>query len=129
MIECLKASGIFGLLVLIATVMLLAASIFVACSSKSRKGLTILAVLALLPLLLGLAGTAIGYSRTEQFARMTPHPDESVLQDGRKESLYATHIGFACSFFLLSCIAVMGLIKKPAEPADELNKAPKDSLS
>jgi len=117
MIEFIKVCGWAGVLCLFSTFLILAASILVTCLAKSRKGLAALAVVALLPLLLGAMGTAAGCSHVARASGRADSPNPVMIQHGRKQAWYTTYLGLGCTMSLLVVISIATTIKGRAEPS------------
>jgi hypothetical protein len=118
MIEFIKVCGIVGIVILLLTPVLLLVDVLIAVLCKSRKPLAIFAVVAFIPLLLGLLGTAAGYSQVRRVSQTLESPDIALIQHGRAQARYTTYLG-AGSTGLLLLIVVMGMAqkKKAVEPA------------
>lgn len=118
MIEFIKVCGIVGFLILLLTPVLLLVDVLIAVLCKSRKPLAIFAIVALIPLLLGLLGTAAGYSQVQRVSATTDSPDEAIIQHGHAQARYTTYLG-AGSTGLLLLIVIIGMApkKKAAEQA------------
>lgn len=111
--------GWAGVLCIFSTVFLLVVSIVVACTAKSSKGLTLLAVLALLPLLLGAAGTATGYAQIARWAESAQPQDQAMIQRGQEEARCPTYLGLGCTLSLLLVIGIAATLKKRQEESNE----------
>ncbi len=119
MIQFIKVCGFAGFLCLFSTFCLLVSSIVVACLAKSRKGLRLLTVLALLPLLLGAAGTAAGYSKIAAWAESAQPQDQAAIQRGQEEAQCPTYLGLGCTLSLLLVIGIAATLKKRQEESNE----------
>ncbi len=98
-------SGIFGLAIVMAFLLLLVAGIVIVATTRSRATATTFALLAFLPLLIGLFGTSIGYRKVDAAAQMLPpeiaeHP-QSVVAAGRREARIPVYLGAGASAALL----------------------------
>ena len=119
MIQFIKVCGIAGFLCLFSTVCLLVASVVVACAAKSRKGLALLAALALIPLLLGAAGTAAGYSQIDRWAESAQPQDQPMIQRGQEEARCPAYLGLGCTLSLLLVIGIAAALKKREEESNQ----------
>ena len=112
MLDFLKICGICGLLSLVSTFALLVAGIAAACLSKSRRALITFAVIALLPLLIGLLGTAAGYHRVSRAGERINSPEPALIQHGREQARYTTYLGLGCTGLLWVIVVVAASLKK-----------------
>lgn len=116
MIEFIKGSGIVGCFILWLTPVLLLVDVLIAVLCKSRKPLAIFAVVAFIPLLLGLLGTAAGYSRVRSVSETVELSNAATIQHGRTQARYTTYLGTGSTGLLL-LVAVMGMaLKKKSNP-------------
>lgn len=111
MIEFIKVCGIVGILILLLTPMLLLADVLIAFLCKSRRPLAVFALVALIPLILGLLGTAAGYSKVNKASGTTECLDTATIEHGRAQARYTTYLGGGSTGLLL-LIAVIGMASK-----------------
>jgi hypothetical protein len=95
------------MLSLVTTLVLLVVGMVVLYRSKSRRALVMLGMIALLPLLFGVLGTAAGYSQVASAEALMESPNEAVFQRSREQARYTTYLGFGCTA-LLWVIGVVG---------------------
>ena len=117
MIEFIKVCGIVGFIILLLTPVLLLLGILIAVLCKSRKPLAIFAVVAFIPLLLGLLGTAAGYSQVHSVSGRLEPPDAALIQHGRAQARYTSYLGAGCTILLwLICALGAATKRENAEP-------------
>jgi hypothetical protein len=117
MIHFVRVCGLFGSLILVLTGALAITGIFVACFARRRAALGVLAVAALLPFGLGLAGTAVGNAAVASMREAMESPDRALIEHGRREARYTSYLGAGCTVVLwLICgvgAAAKGAIAEP----------------
>jgi hypothetical protein len=106
-------TGIFGILILIVTFALLVA-IVVVLVAGNRKALLTLVFLGLLPLLLGVAGTALGYEKTNQATELVNDFSLEMVQEGHRMARLTTWMGAGCTLGLWVVALLGSLISKLA---------------
>jgi len=117
MIQFIQHCGIIGILTLMVTAVLALIAIVVACISKHRRALAVLAVAALFPFALGLLGTGVGYSQTRSTS-VALNLDDATIESGRKTAREASYLGLGCTAFLWLICGVAAITRKrTAEPA------------
>ncbi|MDT8392075.1 MAG: hypothetical protein RRC34_16355 [Lentisphaeria bacterium] len=106
--DMLLKSGIFGLLVVLSFPVIFVVGLILVAIIRSKRAATVFALLAFLPLLLGLCGTALGYrqiSAAVAAGQISPeaanHP-QGIVAVGRHEARYSTYLGLAASAILLA---------------------------
>ena len=100
MLELFQHSGIFGVLILLLTLGLAAFIL----AGKPRVGLGLIA--ALVPLVIGLAGTSIGRAKVE--ATLSASPGEAAPEErehGNRQAMATTWIGGAGALLLAFLVA------------------------
>ncbi len=102
--------GIFGILILLAAFALLVAWVVLICIARSRKPMLIFALAALLPLLIGIAGTATGYAAANRAASIDVPPN--VAQQGRAVARRAIYLGGGASAVLWALTLVGIAVKR-----------------
>lgn len=108
-ISMFKALGFVGLLMLFVGVALFVAGIVVLAVARRQRTAWIFLALTALPLLLGLAGTALGYARAHQVVSATgPIADPHVLEVGLALARLSVYFGGVISA-LLAALAVAAL--------------------
>lgn len=116
MIHFIISSGIFGFLVIVMTCFLVPISIIILFLTKGRKAIVILALLALLPLGIGLIGTAIGYAAVKSASKTMEKPDQELIKSGQSEARNASYLGAGSTLLILIICAIGAALKKaPSE--------------
>ena len=115
LISFLKHSSGLELLVLLAvilvTVILISAGIWIGIASRSRKPLYFFLLAALLPFFLGLLGTYLSLANVEKTAAMFPEASAEIVTAARQEAWIPTYIGVAGTL-IPALIGVVGLVLK-----------------
>jgi hypothetical protein len=112
----LQSSGIFGLIILLLTPMLMVAGIIVVAVTKSRRAAYSLCVAALFPLMLGILGTFLGYMAVNETAKVsTEQAVESHIESGRSEARAPGYVGLAASAILLMAGGIGVAVTKKAK--------------
>jgi hypothetical protein len=111
MIDFIKSLGICGILSLVSTLAL--AVIFVAaiCRSRSPRSRVKFGIIALLPLLIGLLGTAAGYSKVSRVDEQVESFDQAAVQRSREFARYTTYLGLGCTGLLWVIVVVGASLK------------------
>lgn len=106
--EFIAQGGLIGLLILLLTLMLLPASVYTTVASKDRRVHFMMLLAAFAPILLGLAGTAIGMAMVERVLESSPGEASPLeYQEGKKAALVTTWMG------LFSSIVLIGITSFP----------------
>ena len=116
----IKICGIFGVFVLFVSLVLLVTGVVLLWMAETRRTMAVFLVVSLLPLMLGLAGTMIGYHRVDMVAGRLEKDDadkEEIVELGRKHARYTTYLGIGTSAVLL-CLGAAGLLTKTGRPQD-----------
>lgn len=115
MMQFIRVCGLAGGLSLVLTIFLALVIIGVVCLSRTRRPLSILALVALLPLLVGILGTAAGYRQVEKAMKRVESPDDGLMRRGRGQARYTTYLGAGGTVFLWLLVGVAAAVKKPGE--------------
>lgn len=100
MIDFIKVCGIVGILSPVTTFVLLVAAAVVITRSTSPKTLLILGLVGLLPLLMGILGTAAGNSQTAKAQESMASVEQTVIQSDYEHARYTTWLGAGCTALL-----------------------------
>jgi hypothetical protein len=112
----LQSSGIFGLIILLLTPMLMVAGIIVVAVTKSRRAAYSLCVAALFPLMLGILGTFLGYMAVNETAKVSKEQAvQSHIESGRSEARAPGYVGLAASAIVLMAGGIGVAVTKKAK--------------
>lgn len=107
-IDFLKTCGIFGIASLGTGLVLAIIALIMVCIIRNRKPFIILAVVCIFPLLLGIAGTALGYQQVQNHSRVVESPDPATIEHGKNLAKRTTYLGGGITFVLLGiCFAAI----------------------
>ena len=120
LIPFLKNSSVLDLLVItlviLITVILIPAGIWIVVAARSRKPILFFLVLALLPLLLALLGTYLRFKSIDRALAMNPGVSAEVVTAANQEAWVTTYLGVAGSA-VIGLIGITGLILKKERKA------------
>ena len=120
LIPFLKNSSVVDLLVItlviLITVILIPAGIWIVIAARSRKPIYFFLVLALLPLLLALLGTYLRFKSVDRALGMNPGVSAEVVTAANQEAWVTTYLGVAGSA-VIGLIGITGLILKKERKA------------
>ena len=120
--DFLLKSGPFGWLIIVSFSLLLVTGIFVVSITRSRRAIFTFALLAFLPLVLGLLGTFIGNIQVSIETQRSPSDPEyarSMRAEARRESWNPTYLGLGASAALLLAVGCgIALTKKVDQAGD-----------
>ena len=113
MMEFVKVCGICGILSLVVTLGLLIVGIaLIGLRSNSRKVLRIFLVLSLIPAVVGVLGTASGYSQVSGTAELVEVAEPEIISHGQKMARYPTYLGVVCTGVLYLVFLGGNLMKR-----------------
>ena len=104
-------TGIIGILILIVSTALLVTSV-VFLIVGNRKAILITTLLGVLPLLLGVAGTALGYAATNQTAGMLQELPVEVIEEGLRAARLTSWLGAGCTLALWLVALIGGMLSR-----------------
>jgi len=100
--HAIRVSGLIGIGLLALTLMLLAGSIVILSSARSRGPIVVLLVLAFLPLLVGFLGTSLGLCEVETVcAAAGERSDPAIAAEGRRQAWSTTYLGAGATGLLV----------------------------
>jgi hypothetical protein len=115
LIPFLKHSSVVDLLVIflviLITVVLIPAGIWIVIKSRSRKPICFFLVIVFLPLVLALLGTYLRFRNIESALAQVPEASKAIVAEARQEAWITTYLG-AAGTALPFLIGVTGLVLK-----------------
>ncbi|MCH7225990.1 hypothetical protein [Haloferula sp. A504] len=118
-------SGICGLLIILCFVILVVTAAILIPLTRSRRVVGVLALLAFLPILLGLCGTWLGYRQVDAVidaaveagqTQFLDHP-QGVVACGRQEARYSSYLGAGATAALLVIAGIASVVTRPPSSA------------
>ena len=124
----LKHSSVLDLLILLLIILialiLIPVGIWIAIAARTRKAIYFFLMLALLPLFLGLFGTALRFIKTERVLARYPGVGAEVIAEVNRENWIITYVGMVGTAVPV-LIGVLGVtFKKEKEPELSLKSPP-----
>jgi len=115
--------GVVGLAIVGLAAFVFIAGLLTMILAKSRTAVLLVLVLALLPLLVGIAGTLSGYRNVELAAQAGDVPEEAIRM-GKAVAMHTTYLGAAATAILLVLGVLAALAKGSREEASDASAVP-----
>jgi hypothetical protein len=109
--QLLTHSGIFGVMILLNAGCVLLGNVLLVVLMRTWRARVIAVFLSLMPLFIGLAGTALGFRAVQDAAAAMPPPvDPELIEAGHRAAWATTKLGLAATVLLLlitlACVAL-----------------------
>ena len=98
--QYIKVCGLAGSIIMFLTVTLALITIIVAAFARGRRAMAVLAIVALLPLGVGLLGTASGYRCVNSRREEMETTDPAAIEHGEKQAWCSSYLGSGSTLLL-----------------------------